>query len=85
MIAGEEREEGIENLFEKIMTENFTNWINKNTHKSRICRVSNKINLKRPSPRHIIIKMINVKNKEKFLKETKEDSYLHGSSHKTVS
>ena len=29
--------------------------------------------------------MINVKNKEKFLKETKEDSYLHGSSHKTVS
>ena len=35
-------------------------------------RVSNKMNPKRPTPRHIIIKMPKVKDKEKILKTERE-------------
>ena len=35
-------------------------------------RVPNKKNPKRPTPRHIIIKMTKVKNKERFLKAARE-------------
>ena len=42
---------------------------------------------KRPTPRHIGIKMPKVKDKESLLKAAREKklSYLQGSSHKTVS
>ena len=35
-------------------------------------RVSNKINLNRPTPRYIIIKVAKVKDKERVLKEARE-------------
>ena len=35
-------------------------------------RVPNKMDAKRPTPRHIIIKMPNVKNKERILKAARE-------------
>ena len=35
-------------------------------------RVPNKMNAKRPTPRHIIIKMPEVKDKERILKATRE-------------
>ena len=49
--------------------------------------VPNKIDAKRPTPRHIIIKMPKVKDKERILKSSKRkaESYLQGSFHKTVS
>ena len=40
---------------------------------------------KRPSPRHIIIKMPKVKDKERILKAAREKSYPQENSHKTVS
>ena len=48
-------------------------------------RVPNKIDENRPTPRHIIIKMPKVKDKERMLKATREVSYFQGSSHKTAS
>ena len=48
-------------------------------------RVPNKMAVKTATPRHIIIKMPKIKDKEKILKAVKEISYLQGSSHKTVS
>ena len=48
-------------------------------------RVPNKMDAKRPTPRHRIIKMPKVKDKERILKAAREDSYLQRSSHKTVS
>ena len=50
-------------------------------------RVPNKMDAKRPTPRHIKIKTLNVKDKERILKAAreKEVSYLQGSSYKTVS
>ena len=49
-------------------------------------RVPNKMDPKRTTPRHIVIKMPKVKDKERILKATREkQSYLQRSSCKTVS
>ena len=50
-------------------------------------RVINKVYEKRPTPRHVIVKMPKVKDKERILKSSKRkaESYLQGSFHKTVS
>ena len=48
-------------------------------------RVPNKMDTKRPIPRHIIIKMPKFKDKERILKAARGNSYLQGSSHKTIS
>ena len=50
---GEEEEQGIENLFEKVMMENFPNLIReKVTHIQKTQRVPNKRNPNRPTARH---------------------------------
>ena len=55
---GEEREWEIENLFEKIMTENVLNLEKEiDIQVQEVQRVPNKMNPKRPTPRNIIIKM----------------------------
>ena len=65
MPEGEERDQGIENLFEEIMTENCPNLVQKiDIHVQEVQRVPNKMNLKRPTPRYITIKMPKVKDKE---------------------
>ena len=65
----EEKEQGIESLFEKIMAENFPNLVRENvTEVWQTQRVPIKINLKRPTLRHIIIKMANFKDKDRILK-----------------
>ena len=45
------------------------------------------MDLKRTTPRHIIIKMTKVKDKEILFKSSKRKAvnYLQGSSHKTIS
>ena len=61
----EEEEQGIENLFEKIMMENFPNLRReKVTQIQKAHRVPVKRNPKRPTLRHIIIKMAKLKDKE---------------------
>ena len=55
---GEEEEQGLENLFEKIIMENFPNLMRKKvTQIQETQGVPSKRNPKRPTPRHIIIKM----------------------------
>ena len=80
---GEENEQEIRNLFEKIMKENFPNLVKEiDIQVQEAQRISNKMHTKRTRPRHIIIKMPKVKDKERILKA---ESYLHRSSHKTIS
>ena len=75
---GEEREQGIENLFEEIMTENFPNLVKKKViHVQGAQRVPNKLDPKRPTPRHIIIKMTRLEKKRKSHKR-KAVSYIQG-------
>ena len=53
---GEERGQEIENLFEEFMMENFPNVVkNINIQPKEVQRAPNKMNLNRPTPRHIII------------------------------
>ena len=69
---GEETEQGIENLFEKIMMENF-HYLVKEID-IQVQEVSNKINSKKPTPRLVIIKMQKVKDKERISKAARESS-----------
>ena len=69
------------------MKENFPNLVKEiDMQVQKAERVPNKMDVKRPTPRHIIIKMPKVKDKERILKTAREKQcYLQGSSHKTVS
>ena len=70
---GEEEEQEIENLFEIIMKENFPNLakeIDIQIQESQ--RVPNKLDPKRSTPRHIIIKMPKIKDKDSILKAARE-------------
>ena len=73
MPEGEEEEQEIENLFRKIMKENFPNFVKEiNIEVQETQRVPNKVDPKRSTPRHIIIKMPKVKDKERILKAARE-------------
>lgn len=55
-------------------------------HIQQTQRIPNKMNSNGPKQRHIIIKMANVKHKERILKETrKKKSHIRGNHHKTIS
>ena len=70
---GEEEEQGIENLFEKVMMENFPNLMReKVTQTQETQTVPNKRNLNRPPARHIVIKMAKFQDKERILKAARE-------------
>ena len=73
MPEGKEEEQEIENLFEKIMKENFLNLVKEiDIQVQEAQRVPNKVNPKRPTSRHIIIKMPKVKDKERILKAARQ-------------
>ena len=85
---GEEEEQEIGNLFEQIIKENFPNLakvIDMQVQQAQ--RVPNKLDPKRTTPRHIIIKMPKVKNKERILKAAREKQRvnIYKRSRKTVS
>ena len=84
---GEEGEQEIKNLFQKTMKENFPKLVKEiDIQVQEAQRVPNKLDPKRATPRHIIIKMPEVKDKERILKAAREkQSYLRRNSHKTVS
>ena len=70
---GEEEEQGIENLFEKVMMENFPNLMREKVTQIRETqRVPSKRNPKRPTAKHIIIKLAKFQHKERTLKATRE-------------
>ena len=55
------------------MTENFPNLVKEiDMQVHEVQRVPNNMNPKRPTPRHMIIKMPNIKDKERILKQEKQ-------------
>ena len=70
MPEGEDEEQEIENLFEKIMKENFPNLAKEIDFQEvqEAQRVPKKLDPKRNTPRHIIIKLPKIKDKERILK-----------------
>ena len=70
---GEEEEQGIENLFHKVMMENFPNLMReKVTQIQGTQGVPNKRKPKRPTARCIIIEMANFQDKERIFKAERE-------------
>jgi len=69
---GEEKEKGIENIFEEIITGNFPNLKDTDFKIQEVQRAPNKLNPNRPTPRHIIIKIAKVNDKERILKAARE-------------
>ena len=71
---GEEQQQEIENLFEIIMKENFPNLAKEIDFQEvqEAQRVPNNLYPKRNTPRHIIITLPKIKDKEKILKAGRE-------------
>ena len=70
---GEEREKGPEKIFEEIIVENFPNMGKEiATQVQEAQRVPYRINPRKNTPRHIVIKLKKIKDKEKLLKATRE-------------
>ena len=70
---GEEREKGAEKIFEEIIGENFLNMGKETvTQVQEAQRVPGRMNPRRNTQRHIVIKLTKIKNKEKILKATRE-------------
>ena len=86
---GEEKEQEIESLFEQIMKENFPNLEKEIEFQEvqEIQRVPKKLDPRRHTPRHIIIKLSKIKGKEGILKaaRAKETFTYKRKSHKTIS
>ena len=77
------------NLFEQNMKGNFPSLAKEIDFQEvqEAQRVPKKLDPKRNTPRHIIIKLPKIKDKERILKAErgKEKSYLQRSAHKTIS
>ena len=68
-MPGEKREQEIGNLFEKIIKENVPDLVKEiDIQVQEAQRVPNNMDAKRPTPKHIIIKMPKVKDKERISK-----------------
>ena len=75
----EVKEQEIGNLFKEIMKGNFPNLVKEiDMQVQEAKRVPNKIDAKRLTPRHIIIKMPKVKDKERILKAAREKQLSTG-------
>uniref|UniRef100_A0A8D0ZRF3 L1 transposable element RRM domain-containing protein n=1 Tax=Sus scrofa TaxID=9823 RepID=A0A8D0ZRF3_PIG len=69
---GEEKDKEMENTFEEIIAGNFPNLKDTDFKIQKAQRAPNKLNPNRPMPRHIIIKMAKVNDKERILKAARE-------------
>ena len=72
MPEGEEKDQEIGNLSEKIVKENLPNLVKEIDQEAQ--RVSIMMDARRPTPRHIIIKMPKAKDKKRILKASRENS-----------
>ena len=71
--ARERKEEEIGNLSEKTVKEKFPNLVKEiDMQVQEAQRVPNWMDAKRPTPRHIVIKMPKVKDRERILKVARE-------------
>ena len=77
MPEGEKKEQEIGNLFEKIIEDNFPNLLKETGMQLQEPEsVPNKMDAKRITPRHIIIKMPKVKDKDRILKTAREKQII---------
>ena len=70
MPEGDEEEQKIENILEKIMKENFSNLPKERGFQEvkEAQRVPNKLDPRKHTPKHIMITLLKIKDKERILK-----------------
>ena len=69
----EEKKKGYEKIFEEMIVENFPNMVKEIvSHVQEAQRVPYRINPRRNTPRHILIKLTKTKHKERILKTARE-------------
>ena len=74
---GEEREKGAEKIFQEIIAKNFPDMGKESlTQLQNAQREPYKINLRRNTPRHTLIKPTKIKDKEKILKAAREKTQI---------
>ena len=74
---GEEREKGPEKIFEEIIVKNCPNTGKEiATQDQEAQRVPYRINPRKNTPRHIVIKLAKIKDKEKLLKAAREKQQI---------
>ena len=74
VLEGEEREKGPEKILEEVIAENFPNMGKEITNQVQEAqRVSRRINPRENTPRHIVIKLTKIKDRDKTLKEQGEN------------
>ena len=74
---GEEKEKGIENIFEEIMSENIPNLKETDIKIKETQRSQNMLNSNSPTSSHIIIKMAKGKGKERILNAARETKSMY--------
>ena len=85
---GEEREKRPEKIFEEIIAENFPNMVKETvTQVQEVQRVPGQVNPRRTIPKHVVIKLTKIKDKEKNIKSNKgkATNNLKGNPHKVIS
>ena len=76
-VPEEEKRKGTEKIFEEIIVEKFSDMGKElATQVQEAQRVSYRINPRKNMPRHIAIKLVKIKNKEKFLKAARENQQM---------
>ena len=74
---GEEREKGHEKILEEIIAEKFLNTGKEIVNQVQEAqRVPGRINPRRNTPRHIVIKVTKIKVRDKILKATREKQHI---------
>ena len=77
MPEGEEREKGTEKIFQEIIAENFPHMGKEPVNQIQEAQqVPYKINPRRNTPRHIVIKLTKIQDKEKILKAAREKKHI---------
>ena len=70
----EEKKKGYEKIFEEIIVENFLNTEKGNNQVQEAQRAPYRIKPRRNTPRHILIKLIKTKHKERRLKASRKSN-----------
>ena len=76
-VSQTEKEKGSEKIFEEIIVENFLNMGKEIVNQvQEVQRVPYRINTRRNTPRHILIKQSKIKYKEKILKAARKKQQI---------
>ena len=74
---GEERERGLEKIFEKITAGNFPNMRKETVNHVQEVQSTRQDILRRDTLKHTVIKLTKIKDKDKILKATREKDRQH--------